>query len=274
MTHRHQDHTTTPTPLFIMGLGRSGTTALVETFCAHPRVALGIERYKRWTPEFELTPAHFTAARFFDFSDGLTNIVPESDARWREHYERMAAKWEGAAYVGDKLTRIRARRIWATLPDARFVFVVRDIASVAHSWQVRARDDEDSGWSATADARASVVRWNRSLRQIERAVSEHPELTMVVEHGDFFGDPRGRRLRQALEWLELDQSPLIHEKFEQMHVHYRYEVAPKSRRLAPADADFLSQAANWSLWERVMGLAQAGPVTRPPAPTVQGTHEC
>ena len=39
--------------LFLAGLGRSGTTALLQVFASHAEVALGVERYKRLYPRDE-----------------------------------------------------------------------------------------------------------------------------------------------------------------------------------------------------------------------------
>ena len=36
--------------LFVAGLGRSGTTALMEVLVAHDDIAMGVERYKRLYP--------------------------------------------------------------------------------------------------------------------------------------------------------------------------------------------------------------------------------
>ena len=36
--------------LFVAGLGRSGTTALMEALVAHEEIALGVERFKRLYP--------------------------------------------------------------------------------------------------------------------------------------------------------------------------------------------------------------------------------
>ncbi|MDP3966842.1 MAG: sulfotransferase, partial [Nocardioides sp.] len=136
--------------LFLAGLGRSGTTALTELFDAHPGIAIGMERYKHVLYEPEgpgLTPDHFTRERFFDFSDDLTNIRPDVHQRWHDFYAGLEEKWETTAYVGDKITHLRLPRLWDCLPDARFVCIIRDVRSVAASWEARATNPADTAWS-------------------------------------------------------------------------------------------------------------------------------
>ena len=188
-----------PDLLFLAGLGRSGTTALLEVFAAHAEVALGVERYKRLYPRDDepVTAELFEEARFFDFGDGLTNLTPELAPEWAAHYEAMRAKWAGARYVGDKMVAIRLQHVWETLPDARFVCIVRDLEPVAASWEARARNPEDVGWGADQDATKAVAGWNRSLRRIRRAVRQRPEHAAVVEYDRFFGDPDGHQPGQG-----------------------------------------------------------------------------
>ena len=160
---RPRPHPTTLAPwadlLFLAGLGRSGTTALVEVLAAHPRVVLGVERYKRLYPREEpVTRELFTRERFFALDDGMTNVVPANGEEWQVHYDAMAAKWDTAAYVGDKMVSIRMQHVWETLPEARFVCIVRDIEPVAASWEARARDPEDRRLATPTRTRAR--RWS------------------------------------------------------------------------------------------------------------------
>ena len=216
--------------LFVAGLGRSGTTALMEALVAHPDIALGVERYKRLYPSDDepVTADLFTEQRFFDFSDGLTNLTPEQAPEWAPHYEAMRAKWARARYVGDKMVAIRLQHVWETLPDARFVCIVRDLEPVAASWQARARDPDDVGWSADAGATSAVAAWNRSLRRVRRAVKQRPDRAAVVEYDRFFGDPVGASLDRVLEWLGLDRAPEVEAAFGAVHRHVRRAGCPQA----------------------------------------------
>jgi hypothetical protein len=239
--------------LFIAGLGRSGTTALLEVGAAHPQIALGVERYKRLYPRDEepVTADLFTEERFFDFSDGLTNLTPDEAPEWAPHYEAMRAKWDAATYVGDKMVAIRLQHVWESLPDARFVCIVRDLEPVAASWEARARDPEDQGWSAEQDATKAVTGWNRSLRRVRRAVKQRPDHAVVVEYDRFFGDPAGGALDRMLAWLALERTTEVDAAFAEVHRTYVEKVAPKERTLSPQTLAFLDEHAERDVWAQV-----------------------
>jgi hypothetical protein len=239
--------------LFVAGLGRSGTTALMEVLVAHDEIAMGVERYKRLYPRDEepVTAELFEEGRFFDFSDDLTNLTPERAPEWAPHYEAMRAKWGSARYVGDKMVAIRLQHVWETLPDARFVCIVRDLEPVAASWDARAQDPDDLGWAADQDATRAVAGWNRSLRRVRRAVKQRPDRAVVVEYDRFFGDASGASLDRVLGWLGLDRSAEIEAAFARVHATYVEKVAPKKRTLSPETLAFLDQHAERSVWDQV-----------------------
>jgi hypothetical protein len=239
--------------LFVAGLGRSGTTALMEVLVAHADIALGVERYKRLYPRDAepVTADLFTEERFFDFGDELTNLTPEQAPEWASHYDAMRAKWGTARYVGDKMVAIRVQHVWETLPDARFVCIVRDLEPVAASWEARAQNPDDLGWAADQGATKAVAGWNRSLRRVRRAVRQRPERAVVVEYDRFFGDPAGTSLGNVLEWLGLDRSPEIDAAFAQAHSTYVEKVAPKQRILSPETLAFLDEHAERDVWDQV-----------------------
>jgi hypothetical protein len=243
-----------PQILFLAGLARSGTTALAQLFDAHPRVAVGMERFKRAgqlpgsTP---LGPQHFTRERFFDFSDGLTNVTPDASPRWRSLYDGLEAKWDGATYVGDKLTHVRLGRLQEVFPEARFVCIVRDVRSVAASWQKRAANTADVHWAAELGARAAVADWNRSLQRTARAKRLHPDRVVIVEYDELYGDPEGATAHRVLDWLGLDRDPAFTSTFTATHRRYVEAIATKARVLAEEDEAYVVEHAKLDLWERV-----------------------
>ncbi|WP_346384218.1 sulfotransferase [Nocardioides sp.] len=246
----------TPRPLFVVGLGRSGTTAILDVFAAHPEIVLGVERFKGlWGDLDQMGPELFVRERFFDFEDGLTNLRPQDARRWRDHYARMADKWESARYVGDKMTTIRIQKIWRRHPEARFVCIVRDIEQVAHSWHERASNVDDLTWPDSYNARLAVERQNTGLGRIRRARRQRPDLVAVVEHSRFFGDPEGKSLLRVLDWLDLDPTPEIAHAFDAAHAGYVSSIAGKARPLPVEDAAFIDRHADSGLWRDVTEMA-------------------
>ncbi|CAN5682084.1 hypothetical protein BH11ACT8_BH11ACT8_23950 [soil metagenome] len=241
--------------LFLAGVARSGTTALHAVLGAHPNIAVGMERFKRlWGDRIaEITPERFERDRFFDFSDGCTNITPEVE--WAQ--ERLAdldAKWDTARYHGDKMTVIRAQRLWQTFPEARFVFIVRDVSLVASSWERRAADPSDVTWRRDADAATAVAAWNTALQRVHRAVTQRPERAVVVDYTRFFGDPEGTAFRGVLDFLALDPAPIL-ERWHDSHRTYVDRVAGRDRTLPPETATFIEEHSDRATWEQVAALS-------------------
>lgn len=237
----------TPRLLFVVGLARSGTTALAEVLSAHPAIVLGVERYKQlWRGERidELHAGLFERERLFDLGDGLTNVTPERHPRWRAHYERMEAQLGQAAYVGDKMSTVRIQRLWKNLPDARLVCIVRDPRSVAGSWETRAHDPRDRYWPADNDARRSVTRWNQANRQILRAVDGRPDRAVVIDHAGFFGSPDSAPLVRLLDWLGLEPAAPAAAQLDGARREYAEVLSRRPRRLSPDEEAYVLEHAD------------------------------
>lgn len=245
-----------PAPLFVVGVARSGTTALTEVLSDHPRVVIGMERFKQlWGPRIEeLTPQLLTRERFLDFDDGLTRIRPERSQRWADFYAKQADRFETARYVGEKMTATPMEALWRTMPDARFVGIVRRIEEVAASWDARAARAEDVGWSERLDNERAVQAWNRHNTRLRRTRRQHPDLVALVEYGELFGDPDGAALRRLLAWLELEVTPEVEASFAEAHRTYVEKVAGKDRALAPEVQALLQERVAPRLWHHLSRL--------------------
>lgn len=237
--------------LFLAGVARSGTTALRRILGNHPEIAVGMERYKKlWGRRIEdLGPELFERERFFDYSDALTNITPE--VSWaQERLADLEAKWDTARYRGDKMTVIRARALWERFPQARFVFIVRDISLVASSWERRAADPNDTGWREGAGAERAVAAWNTSVGRVLHAVQARPDQAIVLDYTRFFGDPAGAGLNATMRFLDLDPAPIVAE-WQAAHETYVESVAGRDRTLSPETAALIAEQADHDAWRRL-----------------------
>lgn len=166
------------TTLIVSGVARSGTTALAELLNAHPAVCVGIERFKfRYLLENRYDPGFFGRTRFFDFQQGDTNLRPEARPAWKPVYERIAEKWDEAAVIGDKvpdLTPVLGDMLDA-LPEARCLYILRNLKDVGLSWQARADRTRDT-WPAGKGFAAACESWAAQQEQLQDLLRARPDL--------------------------------------------------------------------------------------------------
>jgi hypothetical protein len=251
--------------VFVCGVGRSGTTALTRALAGHEKVVLGMERFKRLHRPGRLktfTPERFSKDSFFDFSTNLTNITPDQGRQWRRYYREMEAKFESATHIGDKIADLSLDAMRRNFPEARFVFILRDVLAVAASWDARARRAEDTTWPAHRDARVAVGAWNAFLATLDSHLVRYPDRSHVVRYEELFGEPGGGRMRSLFAYLGLDATETAMARFSDLQSIYRERVAGKSRDL-PADVTaFIRTHADIRRWEKMApGRAAACPIS-------------
>ena len=184
--------------LFICGCPRSGTTALARLLNLDPRFAIGLERYfRRSVDRFSLTPELFERARFFDLQPG--------DTFWADlsHLDFLQDRFDSVEYRGDKVPRLYEQfdQLFAAFPDARCLFVLRNIVDVAASYNVRARNVNDKQWSSDQDFRVAVRDWNRSINAFLAAKEEGRSIRLVVFE-EIFSDIAA--VSKMYQWCGLD----------------------------------------------------------------------
>lgn len=239
--------------LFVVGLGRSGTSALANVLSAHPQVAMGMERFKKlWSPErvHELTPEFLSPERFLGFSDGLTNITPEQP-RWQKYYLRAAKHLATGRYLGDKATEVSVLpTVCQNFPRARFLVIIRDVYPLAWSWEQRATNPEDRGWPASRDALASVGFWNEAMHTIRNVRRAAPDRVTLVEYDSFFSSEQP--LRRALERLELDFHEDVGVKFADVNARYLSQIREKKRDLPRDITDRIAAERDDAVWDELL----------------------
>ncbi len=177
--------------LFVCGVPRSGTTALARMLNSHPKIGLGIERFRLHAMRHKkhpYEPSLFEKERFFDFrpEDGSLGV-------WEKYafdYLELESKWDQITWVGDKVPRlyVAAENLLNDFTDARIIFILRDPLSVANSWQRRADDVSDASWPAENGWAASIAEFNLALGIAMRLSQNFDGRFTLVHYDDVFKD--------------------------------------------------------------------------------------
>jgi sulfotransferase family protein len=271
-----------PSPIFIVGTGRSGTTLLRFMLCAHPRIYITHEAsfyfwqafrprrhsgselldYYFQTPSFRwlrLDPARVLA--------GLPEPLPR--ARVGEAYAavmREKAAQYGRVRYGDK-TPLHAGhlpRIFADFPEARVIHIVRDPRATSLSLS-------RMPWAAAS------LYTNTVFCELERRqVSSRDARVLKVRLEDLLADPRatmGRVLEHVGEpWDEavLDHARHLPDKHDmpplpwlESAAHDRAPPAAEWKRLAPLQIRVVEHVARHIMKEFDYAPAQLEPSAEP-----------
>lgn len=176
--HPVQDHQY----LFVCGCARSGTSLVTDLLTMHQDIAIGMERYQRLVtrePE-RFEPSLFEPERFFDVRPGDTFY---DDLEYFEHYGRIRDRYGKARLVGDKVPRLYERYslIAQRFPDARVIFVTRELPAVAASARARATDPTDQLWPRERGVAAAIREWTEAHETTLAAFDELPIFVLRYE---------------------------------------------------------------------------------------------
>jgi hypothetical protein len=260
--------------LFVGGPARSGTSAFAHLLNHHPRIALGMERYKYlynlrtkkhasfWWPNWvqwltghdpiakDIGPHLFESERFFRFDNAETNIGAA-----RLGNPKFKRKFERATYRGDKVPSMMRfyQSLNKGLPESRFIIVYRDVYRVCSSWNKRAQDPEDH-WPATKNFKVAVDAINLELSRAANFQSEHPGRCLIIRNENIFGPDGLDTLAALLDWLELRRHPSI-----TLALKKKMEIAErlKDKPLLEYDGqrDYIQQNIDWSVIGRIEAVA-------------------
>lgn len=230
-----------PVP-FIVGVGRSGTTMLRLMLDAHPALTIPPETHfvpalidaidSGATPEASVET--MTAVRQW----GDLGIEPaEVLERWAEldAFESPAAlrafyaiyqEHQDKPRWGDKTPIYvkNMRKIEKTLPEARFIHVIRDGRDVALSRWKRTLGDKDP-----APASQVAEGWQRRIRRAQKQGSKLNHY-LELRYEDLVTDTEPN-LRKICEFLELHWDPVILRYYE----HAAERMAEMARDLPATD---------------------------------------
>ncbi len=202
-----------PAP-FVVGVGRSGTTLLRLMLDAHPELAIGAETHfvpglierARAGDDGRRLVAEITAARswgeFGIDAEALTERVaalvePSAAGVLRAFYE-LTAEVRGKRRWGDKTPGYvrRMSPIAETLPEARFVHLIRDGRDVALSRRRR-------GMGAQKPISATAELWRRRIENARKRARALRGRYLELRYEDLVADPEPA-LRRVCELLALD----------------------------------------------------------------------
>lgn len=243
--------------VFVIGVGRSGTTAVAELLNKHEDICIGIERYKfKFLRRGAIDGDEFEAERFFDFRETDTNILPKQAGKWRTIYDRMREKFPQARVCGDKIPHLFERfdACNAAFPEARWIYMLREIDGVASSWNARALNPRDA-WPEQNDYRKAVRVWNEANALIRNLADDR---IRVVSYEDFFaGDPHIRRA--LLDFLEVKPNPVFRRHAGIARRKYEQLLRHKTPVMLKGQAEHLAATADMETYRALRARGARGP---------------
>jgi hypothetical protein len=164
--------------LFIVGPGRSGTTAMMRYLNDHPRVLVLKERYK-FVPE-QVAPEFFTEERVLARDATETN----SDGAAEDQRNLSEKDLSKLRWFGDKVP-VFVRHMPALArnnPGSRFVVMYRQLEEVAASYAARAANQQDV-WLGGKDGVGIAIRdWNAAYHAARQFVRQRPRRVLMIDH--------------------------------------------------------------------------------------------
>ncbi|MEO9892503.1 sulfotransferase [Aurantibacter sp.] len=240
--------------LFLSGAPRSGTSALTELISSHSEAFIGMERFKHLYKVGKVKKSLFTKEKFFDISVSETSVGVRP-GKYREYYDLHKSKYENVRLVGDKYPQLY--KFWPALmkefgEGGKYIFIYRDIFSVASSFNVRAQNPKDR-WPEENDYKAAVDIWNKSLELAVKAIRARENI-YVVEYEGFFepsGGDRYKELKGIVSYLDLTECSLMNGKYDEMCDKYIKNIKGKEKNVQVGQIDYIKSNARFDLCDEL-----------------------
>lgn len=218
---------------FVVGVGRSGTTLLRMMLDSHPEIAVPPETH--FVPKFiqasgklRYSPTTLTKAiihderrRWNDFGidesellEAMQAVNPLNTTDAARAFYALYASKQGKSRWGDKTPDYvrKMKKIQNTLPEARFIHVIRDGRDAGLSQNARiAKRGKDP-----IPPKEMARRWRKRIVK-SRIDAEEVEHYLEVRYEDMLTDTEGV-LRRICEFIEVDFDPAMlryHERAEE-----------------------------------------------------------
>lgn len=186
------------TPIFILGMPRSGSTLLEQSLANHSRIAAGGE-----IPALQRLVRGALKEEALAFPEGLAKLSGRAISRIRERYLlALSQRARGCAFVTDKLPAnfLYLPLIVKAFPQARLLHPVRTPLDTCFSCYQRLF----SSPQLFAYSQRELGIYYRSYRELmEEGARQWPERLLDIRYEEMVADMRGR-LRTALAVLGLE----------------------------------------------------------------------
>jgi hypothetical protein len=244
--------------LFIAGAPRSGTSALTELLCAHGKIALGMERYKKLYKPNMVTHALFEEEKFFDYDPLETNVLLEG-AKYDQYYKELKQKYAHSTIRGDKYPFLYKN--YHTLDETfqgevKFFYILRDPYRVASSWNVRAKKPRDK-WPRENDYSVAIKHWNDANERTLKAIEKGYDIT-VITYERLYGDGVDRDyLIQMLKGIGLSMDSFIEQKYRRQIEEYDRKIKDKALDLTKEEKSFIEDRINHTILNALLNQKHA-----------------
>ncbi|GAB4531972.1 MAG: hypothetical protein Tsb0014_15980 [Pleurocapsa sp.] len=227
---------------FVCGCPRSGTTVLTQLLNWHPQVSIGMERFGQLLQRNPqgFTPSIFDINRFFDIqnTDCFYNSF-EFNAYSDWYCSKFTkSKYQGSICVGDKNPELykyfdEVKHNFSE-SDFKIIFILRDINSVAESYEVRANNPNDRQWKAERNFKQAISDWNEALSALSKQLESQGSKNnlIIVNYDDLFSNYEGGKdkLPILFENLNLEFHEDICKGYQLLEQHQQKIMEAKKRR--------------------------------------------
>jgi hypothetical protein len=234
--------------LFVCGAPRSGTTAMWKLLTADDRIVLGVERYGNLFFKHALTTELFELDRFMKLEAGDTFYADL--CQFNDYYSTIPKRYESAIYVGDKIPLLYRylKPLLKEIPEAKIVFMLRNIFDVAASYEARANDLADSSWARDKRTASAVRDWHNSLVALKELQTDNRVYPVIFE--DFFFSDAS--LDNLYAFLSLDVTEENRTRHNHLLARSRQLEATRKRNLSAQDVVHICTTAPFGLYRELL----------------------